>query len=290
MSHGVRYLTHRPDPAGLAEAGISFVARTGQPGHAGTTLTLAEAQDLRVAGLWIVSCVDAPPIDTLKGHAAGRLWAREAGAWFLDCGMPDNLPIYFGAIAPDVPQRWTHLRESFRGMADEIGSHRIGIHGSHQLITWAMSEQLAVRYWQHGPAPFTADHWGPGLHLRTTRCATTWREALVDLVEGVRDGYGAWMPPPAPGWGETGGMTLRQIRGTGPAIPPAPPSATGGGEGDEPSQLDRIEGMLDELIARTHGTFTQPQLEQLASVVRNVVGVELEDALGRLGFTVRPRG
>lgn len=188
MVRGVDYSNSRPDPAGLVKAGFSFACRYVGLGSHDKLLTKAEVVILGNAGISVVANAEGVSKGPLNGFNQGVRDGHAALAAALQCGMPQNRPIYFSVDWDVQPSEWVTVRQYFIGVATVV-SH-VGIYGGFNAVTWAKRDNVAQWFWQ--TYAWSGGKWAQGNHIEQYRNSVIVAGGEVDLNEGMVQDYGQW--------------------------------------------------------------------------------------------------
>nr|WP_239003747.1 DUF1906 domain-containing protein [Nocardia panacis] len=191
-----------PSASAIKAAGhlgvIRYVSdrRPGAEWMAGKPLRANEVDDLREAGLRIVSCYQfgkGSTADWRGGVEAGKRHADRGLALHRAAGGPDDAPIY--AAIDDNPSAVdfaTMIAPYLLGWQSVLGRDNTGIYASSPTIELATRAGLASWYWQH--------NWGtpkgflhPAAHLHQFEIDKRAVDGVgVDVNNVLRAEYGAW--------------------------------------------------------------------------------------------------
>ncbi|WP_039800611.1 DUF1906 domain-containing protein [Nocardia araoensis] len=148
-----------PSATAIRDAGhigvIRYVSdrRPGAEWMAGKPLRSAEVDDLKAAGLQIVSCYQfgkGPTADWRGGLEAGKRHAERGLALHRAAGGPDNVPIY--ASIDDNPSAVdfaTMIAPYLLGWQAVLGAENTGVYANTPTIELARAANLGSWYWQH---------------------------------------------------------------------------------------------------------------------------------------------
>jgi hypothetical protein len=155
MAFGIDYSAARYDGALLKSRGVTFVCRYLRNAPSGTidkALTLAEANNLRAAGLSIISNDETTGKQVNGGYTGGQNDAKAADAAHRAAGGPSTRPIYFSPwdSNPDLltSAQWGLLWDYLDGVASVIGRNRVGLYGGLDMITKAFDRKAITFGWQ----------------------------------------------------------------------------------------------------------------------------------------------
>ncbi|MGK8501264.1 DUF1906 domain-containing protein [Nocardia asiatica] len=148
-----------PAATAIRDAGhlgvIRYVSdrRPGAEWMAGKPLRSAEVEDLKAAGLQIVSCYQfgkGPTADWRGGLEAGKRHAERGLALHRAAGGPDNVPIYASIDDNPSPVDFaTMIAPYLLGWQSVLGKENTGVYANTPTIELAQTAGLASWYWQH---------------------------------------------------------------------------------------------------------------------------------------------
>ncbi|WP_280496684.1 DUF1906 domain-containing protein [Nocardia asiatica] len=148
-----------PAATAIRDAGhlgvIRYVSdrRPGAEWMAGKPLRSAEVEDLKAAGLQIVSCYQfgkGPTADWRGGLEAGKRHAERGLALHRAAGGPDNVPIYASIDDNPSPVDFaTMIAPYLLGWQSVLGKENTGVYANTPTIDLAQTAGLASWYWQH---------------------------------------------------------------------------------------------------------------------------------------------
>ena len=147
MSEGVDYSWARPGGAALAAAGETFAVRYLYPGG-GKGLTVEEVNDLHIHGIAVAVVFESSANRALAGHGAGASDAQVAQGQLAACGLPGDLPIYFGVDFDATDAQLAQIYDYLDGAGTIIGKNRVGVYGSYEVTTHCRSVGSASWGWQ----------------------------------------------------------------------------------------------------------------------------------------------
>ncbi|WP_063051122.1 DUF1906 domain-containing protein [Nocardia arthritidis] len=191
-----------PSAAAIRDAGhagvIRYVSdrRPGAEWMAGKPLRSAEVDDLKAAGLQIVSCYQfgkGPTADWRGGLEAGKRHAERGLALHRAAGGPDNVPIY--ASIDDNPSAVdfaTMIAPYLLGWQAVLGKENTGVYANTPTIELARTAGLGAWYWQH--------NWGtpkgfvhPAAHLHQFEIDKRSIDGVgIDVNNVLTPEYGQW--------------------------------------------------------------------------------------------------
>jgi hypothetical protein len=191
-----------PSAAAIRDAGhvgvIRYVSdrRPGAEWMAGKPLRSAEVDDLKAAGLQIVSCYQfgkGPTADWRGGLEAGKRHAERGLALHRAAGGPDNVPIY--ASIDDNPSAVdfaTMIAPYLLGWQAVLGKENTGVYANTPTIELARTAGLGAWYWQH--------NWGtpkgfvhPAAHLHQFEIDKQSIDGVgIDVNNVLTPEYGQW--------------------------------------------------------------------------------------------------
>ncbi|QIS15424.1 DUF1906 domain-containing protein [Nocardia arthritidis] len=198
----VDYAGGIPSAAAIRDAGhlgvIRYVSdrRPGAEWMAGKPLRSREVDELRAAGLRIVSCYQfgkGPTADWRGGLEAGKRHADRGLALHRAAGGPDDAPIY--ASIDDNPSAIdfaTMIAPYLLGWQSVLGQANTGVYANAPTIELATAANLGSFYWQH--------NWGtpkgfvhPSAHLHQFEVDKRAIDGVgVDLNNALQPEFGAW--------------------------------------------------------------------------------------------------
>ncbi|GAA4667885.1 DUF1906 domain-containing protein [Gordonia humi] len=195
------YAVGVPSAAAVRGAGhrgvIRYVSdrRPGAEFMTGKPLLRAEADQMRAAGLAVVSCYQfgkAETADWLGGFAAGLEHARRGDELHRQAGGPVSAPIYASIDDdPSAEQFYLRIAPYLAGWNAVVGPGRVGLYANAPTIQRAASLGLATRFWQHGwgtPAGYVH----PAAHLRQLPGQSRVGGVEVDVNTILKPEFGAW--------------------------------------------------------------------------------------------------
>ncbi|MGQ4616420.1 glycoside hydrolase domain-containing protein [Nocardia sp. R7R-8] len=148
-----------PSATAIRDAGhigvIRYVSdrRPGAEWMAGKPLRSAEVDDLKAAGLQIVSCYQfgkGPTADWRGGLEAGKRHAERGLALHRAAGGPDNVPIYASIDDnPSAADFATMIAPYLLGWQSVLGTENTGVYANTPTIELARAAGLGSWYWQH---------------------------------------------------------------------------------------------------------------------------------------------
>ncbi|MEV6257141.1 DUF1906 domain-containing protein [Nocardia sp. NPDC051911] len=148
-----------PSAAAIRDAGhigvIRYVSdrRPGAEWMAGKPLRSSEVDDLKAAGLQIVSCYQfgkGPTADWRGGLEAGKRHAERGLALHRAAGGPDNVPIYASIDDNPSPVDFaTMIAPYLLGWQAVLGTENTGVYANTPTIELARTASLGSWYWQH---------------------------------------------------------------------------------------------------------------------------------------------
>ncbi|MFI9410864.1 DUF1906 domain-containing protein [Nocardia gamkensis] len=191
-----------PSAAAIRDAGhigvIRYVSdrRPGAEWMAGKPLRSAEVDDLKAAGLQIVSCYQfgkGPTADWRGGLEAGKRHAERGLALHRAAGGPDSVPIY--ASIDDNPSAVdfaTMIAPYLLGWQAVLGQENTGVYANTPTIELARTAGLGAWYWQH--------NWGtpkgfvhPAAHLHQFEIDKQSIDGVgIDVNNVLTPEYGQW--------------------------------------------------------------------------------------------------
>ncbi|RMI35723.1 DUF1906 domain-containing protein [Nocardia stercoris] len=191
-----------PSAAAIRAAGhagaIRYVSdrRPGAEWMAGKPLLRREVDDLRSAGLAIVSCYQfgkGPTADWRGGLEAGKKHAARGLILHIAAGGPDNAPIYASIDDnPSADDFDSMIGPYMQGWQSVLGPERTGMYANSPTIDRAHDAGLAAFFWQHDwgtPAGYV--HPAANLHQNAgDQCSVDDITADVNSILSQR--FGAW--------------------------------------------------------------------------------------------------
>jgi hypothetical protein len=191
-----------PSAAAIRDAGhvgvIRYVSdrRPGAEWMAGKPLRSAEVDDLKAAGLQIVSCYQfgkGPTADWRGGLEAGKRHAERGLALHRAAGGPDNVPIYASIDDNPSPVDFaTMIAPYLLGWQAVLGKENTGVYANTPTIELARTAGLGAWYWQH--------NWGtpkgfvhPAAHLHQFEIDKQSIDGVgIDVNNVLTPEYGQW--------------------------------------------------------------------------------------------------
>jgi uncharacterized membrane protein len=186
---GVDYAFARPSPAALKAAGKRFACRYGGPGSDSKQLHADELRALRAAGIDVVANAEGVA-NGFKGFSAGKNWATSAEAHFRGLGMPADRPIYFSVDWDAGSGDWDAIDNALRGAASVIGSNRVGVYGSYDVIEHCAAANTAKWFWQ--TYAWSGGRLSSKSHLYQYRNDQKIGGADCDFTRALKADYGQW--------------------------------------------------------------------------------------------------
>ena len=186
---GIDYAWQHPDPGAIAAAGYGFACRylSRDPSK---NITLAEAQALAAAGVWVVANWEYGAQDMLRGYAGGIADAHLALAQANAAGMPAGRPVYFSADWAVTAAQQPAVLAYLSGAASVLGSAETGEYGGYAAVK-AARDSGTVWTWQ--TFAWSNGVWDPRDTIRQTGTATV-GGVQVDTNEAMVPDYGQWQP------------------------------------------------------------------------------------------------
>ncbi|MFR9751017.1 DUF1906 domain-containing protein [Nocardia sp. 004] len=202
--HGtlIDYAGGVPSAAAIKEAGylgvIRYVSdrRPGAQWMTGKPLLAGEVEQLRAAGLQIVSCYQfgkGPTADWRGGLEAGKRHAERGLELHRAAGGPDNVPIYASIDDnPSAAEFAAMIAPYLLGWHAVLGKERTGVYANTPTIGSADAAGLGSWYWQH--------NWGtpkgfvhPAAHLHQFEIDKQSVDGVgIDLNTILTPQYGQW--------------------------------------------------------------------------------------------------
>lgn len=215
---GIDYSSGPPSAPAVAAAGYGFVCRylfDGSPQLPNKLLTRAEADQLRGAGVDIVSNWESSANAALGGFTQGVADAQTANANHLAAGGPGDRPIYF-SVDYDAPEGdQPAINAYFQGVASVIGLARTGIYAGYWVLKRCFDAGVVTWGWQTeawsadpaGLAPAGPDgvYLDPRAHiLQRNAAGYSWVDGVqCDVDLALQADYGQW--------GYNGGLFLMAL-------------------------------------------------------------------------------
>lgn len=200
---GVDYSNPATPPRVLKAHGASFACRyASTPGNP-KNLTAPEADELKAAGINIVSVFETTAQRALEGFTAGQDDLKSAVTQHQPFGLPDHAPVYFAVDFDMQGSQESAVAEYFHGIDSVAGGRPVGAYGGLRAVTFLQNNGLTEFTWQ--TYAWSHEQWAPTTHLRQVTNGVMWDGWAVDLVEAWSPDYGGW------------------IAGTQPPRPPHPP-------------------------------------------------------------------
>lgn len=188
VTRGVDYSWARPGGAAIRQAGFTFAVRyVPYPGDGGKRLTADELADLRANGLAVVLVYESTADRAGEGFDAGRSDAITAAARVADLGFPRDQPIYF---AVDYDADPSDVVAYFQGVGSWLALARIGVYGSHRVVTYLHQGLLAAYAWQ--ALAWSGGQHYQGRHLYQVLNGQTLNGGAVDYNEANQADFGQW--------------------------------------------------------------------------------------------------
>lgn len=192
----VDYSFSKPDPAGLAAAGISSAAAYVGPGTSGKWFTSSEIADLHAHGLSATLLVEGTEKGAAGGATMGTYHANLAVSHAQRLQAPRGC-VLIAAVDWDVQTYdWaavTAYFQAFRAVASAAG-YRTGIYGGLNSITWAVRDGLADVYFQTYAWSMRNGVlvWHPRAVIRQTKNGVSLAGGDVDLGQALEPDWGQW--------------------------------------------------------------------------------------------------
>lgn len=202
---GLDYAWGRPSPSGLRAQGFQFVSRYLSWLPNGKVISIAERDQLLMAGLDISLNWEFAAGDQLNGAGTGATHAREAVRQAQALGYPPGSTIYYSSDTDVTRAQWDGPVKAYQLSARAVtngGGYRFGIYGGYDVIRWSFDEGVAQDGWQ--TYAWSEGRWDSRAHMRQTRNNVTVLGVDCDLDETVG---------PVTLWKNTGGdmaLTVQQ--------------------------------------------------------------------------------
>lgn len=206
----IDYSAGVPSAAAVRAAGYRGVIRYCSQPRAdwmhGKPLTLAETEDMRSAGLNIVSCYQygkGEGSDWKGGYDAGVHHATVGLRLHREAGGPDGAPIYMSIDSNPTPGELDDRVLPFlRGCESVLGHGRTGVYCNAPTIDRALDAGVGRFFWQHDWGSDGRIHDAAHLHQRSDPRSKgrTVDGVGIDLDTILKADYGQWS-----GVGSSGG-------------------------------------------------------------------------------------
>lgn len=198
----VDYAAGVPSASAIRDAGhagaIRYVSdrRPGAEWMEGKPMLADEAQELRAAGLTVVSCYlfgKGATADWRGGLEAGRKHAKRGLELHRAAGGPDNKPIYASIDDNPTPVEFaTMIAPYLLGWQGVVGNANLGVYANSGTIDLARLAGLGTYFWQH--------NWGtpkgyvhPDAHLHQFEIDKRSIDGIgIDLNRILKPDYGQW--------------------------------------------------------------------------------------------------
>jgi hypothetical protein len=190
VSFGVDYAWGSPGTGALKRAGAVFACRYLSHDTTGKNLTLAEAQALSAAGMWIVVVWEDTADRALVGYTAGAQDARAAAAQAAACGMPDDRPVYFAVDFDASAAQTAAINSYLDGTASVLGRHRVGIYAGYEAVRAALDGGHAAWAWQ--TYAWSSGRWDPRARLHQYSNDHLIGGIDLDYDTSLSGDYGQW--------------------------------------------------------------------------------------------------
>lgn len=145
---GIDYAWGRPSILVMKEYKVKFVCRYLSHNTSGKNLTRREAEQLTRANIPIVVVWESTAKRMRAGLQAGKDDAKTAAKQALDCGMPNDRPIYFGCDFDATEHDQTAINAYLKGAASVIGLRRVGIYAGYYVVSRCINAGLVKWAWQ----------------------------------------------------------------------------------------------------------------------------------------------
>jgi hypothetical protein len=193
MILGLDYAGGIPGGAAILAAGYAFVARYlcgGGTELPGKLLTPSEADDLRAAGVEIVSNWETTATRMLDGYDAGATDAQLALAQALNCGGSAGRPVYFSADFDATPDQQPAIDDYLKGAASVLLPENVGIYGGYWPVSRALTNGTAAWAWQ--TAAWSGGQLDSRVNLYQRTQTVTIAGIDCDVNEALTADYGQW--------------------------------------------------------------------------------------------------
>lgn len=198
----IDYSAGVPAASAVRDAGYKGVVRyCSEPRAAwmhGKPLTRGEAEDMRSAGLQIVSCYQygkGEGSDWKGGYDAGVRHATSGLRLHRAAGGPDSAPVYMSIDSDPTPGEINdHVLPFLRGCESVLGHARTGVYCNAPTIDRALAAGLGNFYWQHDWGSAGRVHDAAHLHQRSdpNSKSRSVDGVSIDLNTILKPGYGQW--------------------------------------------------------------------------------------------------
>jgi hypothetical protein len=201
---GVDYSFGRPGGAALAAAGKRFAMRyVPYVGDHGKGLTSGELADLHDHDVAVGLVLELGGRRALLGRLAGKADAELAHDALGRLGFPADRPVYFAVDFDASGYQQAAIDAYLDGAAEFLGTSRIGVYGSVDVVDRCAENSSARWFWQ-------TYAWSGGAvssraHLLQYHNGQTINGAAVDLCRSLEADFGVWLP---------------RVMGPGPQLPP----------------------------------------------------------------------
>lgn len=188
---GVDFSWARPGGAAIKAAGFDFAIRyVPYPGHGGKGLSVAEIDDLHANGVSIAMVYESTAERPLAGYDAGVFDATATQRAFDALGIPDSRPCYFAVDFDAQPGQYSVIDAYLQGAASVMGSGRIGVYGSHNMVKHCHDYGTARWFWQ--ALAWSGGRHFDGRHLYQSLNGQFINGGEVDFNEAYAADFGQW--------------------------------------------------------------------------------------------------
>jgi len=182
-------------PAGLVAAGKKFACRYGGPGGAWKQVDAAEVAALHGAGMAVVANAEGAADGLKFGAAAGRAWARSAGAFWKALGLPAGRPIYLSADFDASAGDMSTLASAFAAAEVELSTsfgYHAGAYAEYDVLEYLYGRGVVRWFWQTY-AWSNGKIWRPDkLHIYQHHNGVSIAGGDCDLNTAYQEDYGQW--------------------------------------------------------------------------------------------------
>jgi hypothetical protein len=183
----------RPTAAGVKSAGYSFVVRY-VGGSASKQITLAEANELKGAGVDLILVFESTANRVLSGESAGVTDANTAISQASAAGAPANFFCYFACDFDAQLADQAAINAYLDGVASVFGGYaRIGFYGGYNPLKRVLDAGKAAKGWQ--TLAWSAGLKDPRIALYQTGGTVVIDGATCDVDEAYIDDLGQWTIP-----------------------------------------------------------------------------------------------
>ena len=173
----------------MTAAGVTFAV-----GYASRSTwkvwTSAKIAEVRAAGIDPVFVFEDAASRALLGRAAGMSDGRFAAEQVAALGAPKLQPIYFAVDFDAAASQMPKILDYFRGVADALGTPRVGVYGGLPVIKAVMDARIAAYAWQ--TYAWSAGALDPRAHLYQYSNGHTIGGSGVDFCRAYAADFGQW--------------------------------------------------------------------------------------------------